>query len=630
MTGVIATIPRIQFSNALGLPLAGGKLYTYLAGTTTPVATYQDQDLTTANENPIQLDSTGSCTIWLDPAKSYKFTLKSVLGITQPGWPVDNISGASNLISLEPTLGLYAKLTALAAAVGSSLIGFIQAAVGAVARTVQDKLRDTVSVKDFGVVGDGSDEYVGITAAWNYALSAGKSLHFPAGVYSCGANNFPFKNPAYPATSILDCGNISIFGDGPATVLKTVSAAGTDVINLYFVKNLHFRNLMITADLTGSAGSGSNGISIVGGFDNLSFDGIKGLNLPYVDKGTYLDGGKAFTIQPGTPAADCGTIKVTRFTAIGCVYGAGLEVDLVNWATKKHAIDIDLVAENCYQGVVFSAGAATGAMSAGMTMGYRVRAQLVNCQRSVIVARAHGVNIEANIVTTLSAAARRLNPTGSAWATGVTTVDGLLCTYAKNSRIALTGDLGGCDYKAQIGGASAGSSGMLGTTDSCDFYFDIGGTSGTADFNLVDSGGNNISNCQLFATAGTFSAIPTVAYTPAQGNTITVGSAQRVIDMLVADELRFTYTDGVSVFHKILRNGLRMDFSASGSSSATNINYGFLKHDGTLLAGFRNDGFMITQGRITAASVATVKQVMPIYDNTNTLVGYVPIYTTYA
>lgn len=183
MTGVIATIPRIQFSNALGLPLAGGKLYTYLAGTTTPVATFQDQDLTIKNENPIELDATGSCVIWLDPAKSYKFLLKSALGITQPGWPVDNIVGAATPLSLEPTLSFYAKLTALAAAAGASLMGFIQAGVGAVKRTVQDKLRETIDIEDFMTAELVVDALSGApvldhTAAWQKAINAamGKNL----------------------------------------------------------------------------------------------------------------------------------------------------------------------------------------------------------------------------------------------------------------------------------------------------------------------------------------------------------------------------------------------------------------------------------------------------------------------
>lgn len=188
MTGVIATIPRIQFSNALGIPLAGGKLYTYLAGTTTQEPTYQDEDLTTANQNPITLDSTGSCVLWLDPDKSYKFLLKSALGITQPGWPVDNISGAANLIAIQPTLNLYAKLAALAAAAGSALMGFIQSGAGAIARTVQAELRDVVRVSQFGAAPNtGTDQGPAILAAHTYAQSINAVLEFPGGVYTIGA-----------------------------------------------------------------------------------------------------------------------------------------------------------------------------------------------------------------------------------------------------------------------------------------------------------------------------------------------------------------------------------------------------------------------------------------------------------
>lgn len=92
MTGVIATIPRFQFSNALGVPLAGGTLTTYLAGTTTPAKTYQDQALSIANTNPVRLDARGECVLWLDPDKSYKFVLKSAIGVTQ--WTQDDVVGA--------------------------------------------------------------------------------------------------------------------------------------------------------------------------------------------------------------------------------------------------------------------------------------------------------------------------------------------------------------------------------------------------------------------------------------------------------------------------------------------------------------------------------------------------------
>jgi hypothetical protein len=48
------------------IPLSGGKVYTYLPGTTTPVTTYQDAAGATPNTNPIILDSNGECVIYYD------------------------------------------------------------------------------------------------------------------------------------------------------------------------------------------------------------------------------------------------------------------------------------------------------------------------------------------------------------------------------------------------------------------------------------------------------------------------------------------------------------------------------------------------------------------------------------
>lgn len=68
--------PKQQFFDANGSPLSGGKIYTYEAGTSTPVATYQDASGVTANTNPIILDSRGMCNIWLLTTKNYKYVVK--------------------------------------------------------------------------------------------------------------------------------------------------------------------------------------------------------------------------------------------------------------------------------------------------------------------------------------------------------------------------------------------------------------------------------------------------------------------------------------------------------------------------------------------------------------------------
>jgi len=72
-----------------GDPLSGGLLYTYSAGTTTPLATYSDVGLTTPNANPVVLNSAGRATVYLS-ATSYKFVLKTSAGATV--WTQDNVS----------------------------------------------------------------------------------------------------------------------------------------------------------------------------------------------------------------------------------------------------------------------------------------------------------------------------------------------------------------------------------------------------------------------------------------------------------------------------------------------------------------------------------------------------------
>ena len=73
-----------QFFDNNGVPLSGGLIYTYAAGTTTPVATYTSDTGLVLNANPIVLDSAGRtpAQIWLTSGNSYKFLLQTSLGVT--------------------------------------------------------------------------------------------------------------------------------------------------------------------------------------------------------------------------------------------------------------------------------------------------------------------------------------------------------------------------------------------------------------------------------------------------------------------------------------------------------------------------------------------------------------------
>jgi hypothetical protein len=68
-----------QFFDNNGVPLNGGLLYVYDAGTTSPASTYTSSSAVTNNTNPIVLDSAGRtpAQIWLTAGASYKFVLKT-------------------------------------------------------------------------------------------------------------------------------------------------------------------------------------------------------------------------------------------------------------------------------------------------------------------------------------------------------------------------------------------------------------------------------------------------------------------------------------------------------------------------------------------------------------------------
>jgi hypothetical protein len=90
-----------QFFDANGVPLSGGKLYTYVAGTTTPQATYTSSSGLTPNANPIILNSEGRVSgtneVWLDSAVSYKLILQTSASVQL--WSADDLSGITGVSS---------------------------------------------------------------------------------------------------------------------------------------------------------------------------------------------------------------------------------------------------------------------------------------------------------------------------------------------------------------------------------------------------------------------------------------------------------------------------------------------------------------------------------------------------
>jgi hypothetical protein len=295
----LTKIPQ-QFFDNLGNPLVSGTLYAYLAGTSTPTNMFSDNAGTVAGTSVVldsRGEPTTFKLIWLNTAVIYKFVLKDSTGTTI--WTIDNISGddgtgagsastvfdqqtitatagqtlfalgydyvtgtnamavyknGSRLITgtdFTETSSTSVTLTMAAIAgdeytfiggqdVSSSFSGtnvsFIQSGTGAVQRNVQNKLRDIVSVLDFGAVGDGvTNNQSAITAALTYCNANGKDLFFPAGTYN-------FSTGAFSVTS-----GVRVYGEGPMSKLVcTASAGGNSPIFYVTGERIKIDSLWIT------------------------------------------------------------------------------------------------------------------------------------------------------------------------------------------------------------------------------------------------------------------------------------------------------------------------------------------------------------------------------------------------
>lgn len=205
----------VQFFDSTGAPLAGGKLFTYLAGTTTPQATYTDPTASVANTNPIILDSLGRAQVWIGP-NSYKFVLQDAASVIQ--WTQDNIvdtvlyflnfvktAGTAALITYNPPNAqtqttVDAELTALTSSPYTNL-----------------KL-------NCGAKGDGSTDD---TTAIANCLSNHGIVFAPPGTY-CAQSQVVIPNK----TKLLGAGRGD--GGGPNTVFKACNGfpINTAVVSL--------------------------------------------------------------------------------------------------------------------------------------------------------------------------------------------------------------------------------------------------------------------------------------------------------------------------------------------------------------------------------------------------------------
>lgn len=179
MSAISVNPPFPFFTDADGQPLDDASIYIGAANqnpVANPIAVYWDEALTIAAVQPIR--TSGGYPVYNGtPSRFYVATDYSILVRDKTGGLVFSSQSEFDLL-------------------GSQFVSFLQAGTNAVERTVQSKLRDVVSVKDFGAVGDGvADDTIAIQKCIDAVFAAGGgTVYLPPGVYllsSQGTINIP-------------------------------------------------------------------------------------------------------------------------------------------------------------------------------------------------------------------------------------------------------------------------------------------------------------------------------------------------------------------------------------------------------------------------------------------------------
>lgn len=218
-----------QYQNVLqdkfGNVIVGASVAVYVYGTTTPATIYSGNGTGLLPSNTVTTSSLGEFAFY---AANGRYSLS----ITATNFTLENYSdfilydpadiGAvtasgvaftpfSTIAATNVQNAIQEVVTDLSASSGSSLVGFLQSGTSAQARTVQAKLRDVVSVKDFNATGDGTTDD---TAAIQAAITAnyGGEVYFPAGTYKI-------------TSGLTVTSAIKLTGSGWGSVIKVDSTA---------------------------------------------------------------------------------------------------------------------------------------------------------------------------------------------------------------------------------------------------------------------------------------------------------------------------------------------------------------------------------------------------------------------
>jgi len=212
MSNIASPMPQIRarFTNKLGIPLSGCKVYTYEPNSDIPKTTWIDTDKTVENTNPILLDSAGEADIFLDGL--YRIVVKDRFGfvvydVEKTGSTQQQINDFTGNYWYAKPLGyeLNARVMLENGDIVKSTVpnntnnpnvnmtGWVEP----ITEVIKQYNFPIISVRDYDVKGDGSSgDQAKISEAHEYLNSiGGGTLYFPDGTYLIDTVNYVDETP---------------------------------------------------------------------------------------------------------------------------------------------------------------------------------------------------------------------------------------------------------------------------------------------------------------------------------------------------------------------------------------------------------------------------------------------------
>lgn len=169
-------VPFLHPVNGSGTPYPGALLYFYTAGTTTPLNTYSDKDLTTPNAHPVVADANGLFGQIFLGSGTYDVVLKTSAGATV--WTAEDVAASAVSNATTTVAGIVELATTAEALTGTS------SSLGMTPATVAASIQQGFS---YGTTGGSANAITVTPSITPTALASGMTIYFRASSTNTGA-----------------------------------------------------------------------------------------------------------------------------------------------------------------------------------------------------------------------------------------------------------------------------------------------------------------------------------------------------------------------------------------------------------------------------------------------------------